>query len=310
MVVKSAIRRIVIIVLIGVIAWVAGRDLVHGFRQIHWGQLHFNLLALAGGLALIALHEFACGITLKLSVRCFGETIALRPAVAAYWSSGLGKYVPGKVATVAGAVAVLSRFGLRPATAVVATFLHTGIHVLVGLIIALPPLLAPAGTIGWIVRGGAVAAGLVCLHPRVFLALGNFALARLKREPIRTRPSGRFLLVTLLATALRFAVLGTGIWLTARSVVPTVTVAQWPLMTATAVGATVIGFLVFFAPAGIGVREDIYMRVLRGSMGAAASSVIAVLTRFAQTVVELGLGVVGLAMLRRTRRETQANSEA
>ncbi|MDD4888933.1 MAG: hypothetical protein PHU85_03315 [Phycisphaerae bacterium] len=307
------LRRIVLLALLAFIAYVAGKDLVHGLRQVNWGDLHFNVLAIMAGLALIAAHEFLCGLTLRLSIRSFGEDATLRSCVAAYWSSGLGKYVPGKVATVAGAVAVLARFGLRPATALFATFLHTGVHVLVGLIIALPPLLARSAghttALAWALRVACVAGGLACLHPRVFLALGNFALVRMKREPIRTRPRNRFLLATLIVVAFRFAVLGTGIWLVARAVVPTVTLHDWPIVTSTAVGATVIGFLVFFAPAGIGVREDIYFRVLGPVVGVASSSLIAVLTRVAQTVVELGLGVVGLAMLRWAPGTADAKAE-
>ena len=103
--------------------------------------------------------------------------------------------------------------------------------------------------------------------------------------------------LTLLLIALRFLILGLGVWCIARAMGP-LSVLHWPWMVSVAVCASIIGFLAFFAPAGIGVREGIYLLLLGDVLGQSMAALLAVVLRLIQTVLELLYGAAGFVLLK------------
>ena len=68
---------------------------------------------------------------------------------------------------------------------------------------------------------------------------------------------------------------------------------------ASTVGATLLGLLAFFVPAGIGVREGIFIMLLGPLLGPGIAAMATVLARIVATCVDLILGGTGVCMLRR-----------
>jgi uncharacterized membrane protein YbhN (UPF0104 family) len=61
------------------------------------------------------------------------------------------------------------------------------------------------------------------------------------------------------------------------------------------------GFVVVFAPGGLGIREAVIVALLRGRLGESEAIVLAAASRIAFTLVDLVGGGVALALLRRSR---------
>ena len=97
--------------------------------------------------------------------------------------------------------------------------------------------------------------------------------------------------------AAQYAVLGIGLWCVGRALGP-LAVAHYPTMVSTSACAAVLGLLAFFAPAGIGVREGIYLALLQPIVGAGPAAILTLLMRILQTVVELALGTWGIVWLK------------
>ncbi len=298
------VRLAIYLLLTAAVLFFVGRALIQGTAAIDWStlRLHVGLLVLGAGCLLA--HELAAAFTLHVTLKAFGQSIGPGRSIIAYLAALLGKYLPGKVGTVAGAVALLRRFGVRTSLALGATFLHTALTTALGLMLAAPLLLSgPLGReapAGWPWGLAAAVVGLACLHPKLFVRLSNVLLRRTGREPISAHTKNRYVFAVIAIIPLRFGLLGTGVWLIARSLTPTATLGEWPTVAATAAAATVIGFLAFFTPAGLGVREGIYAVLLGGVLGTGPAALLALLVRFCQTGVDLITGGAGIALARRT----------
>ena len=282
-----------------VVAFVAVA-LVKQFHAVRWEQMRFQpALAAAGVIAMLGVN--ACQlVTFRGLLAGYGQRLPWRTTLTAAWVPPLGKYVPGKVASIAGAVYLLRSRGVPGAVALGTALMLDGLAVLAGLITSTPLLLwepvrkqMPYAWIGCIVL---VAAGAGMLHPRVFVRLINFLLRRLKRSPLPAEPTVRSFLLPAAASFGQWFFAGLGLWLMTRALI-VVSPALLPLFIAVAALAMTVSYLALFAPGGIGVREWLYLVTLGPVVGASAAIVI-VAMRVIQTLIELSLAGVGMWLLR------------
>ena len=199
--------------------------------------------------------------------------------------ANLGRYLPGKVWQIAGLAALAHQRGVPAATATAAAILGQGVSLASATFIGLGAVwtLAEGAPWRWAVPAalfGGVGLGLV---PPVFDALAN-SWFRLARTP---RPEG-----LTSAQAVGWLVAGLASWLVYAA-------AFWVLVvglgfdvaflgTASAFAAAyVLGYLMIFAPAGIGVREGFLIALLSPQLGAASAGAVAVIARLWTTLVEV-----------------------
>jgi hypothetical protein len=279
------------------------RALVRQFASIEWQEIQFCPFYIV----LTALAAFAGRSLSVLAYRSilggFGAVPPWRESMCIAWVPPMGKYIPGKVATVLGAVWLLRRHDVPGPVAGVAVFLLMGLRVLVGLLIACPLMLwAPIRSslpMAWIWCVGLLLAGTFCLHPRVFGSLFAFLGRKLKRQRF---PEMRGLGGYAGSVAVMFAqcfVVGLALWFVTKSI--TDLSAWWiPVFIGANALATSLGFLAFFAPAGLGVREGILLMVfsLVPDLGPGTGAVAVVAMRFTYTIVEVILAAIGLVILR------------
>src|SRR5687767_14922689 len=163
--------------------------------------------------------------------------LSWREAAVVGWIPQIGKYIPGQVASLAGAVALLRGFKTPGPIALAVVLVMDGLAVLTGLITGSPLLLwEPVRKVlpnGWLWCGVIVIAGIVCLRPRVYGRLLNFALIKLRRSPLtRLPPLHNYIGPVLLGFA-QWILAGIALWLIARSITH-VDVRQLPLFIAIA----------------------------------------------------------------------------
>lgn len=221
-------------------------------------------------------------------------------ALQAEMLSMLAKYVPGGVWTPAARVLALRRFGVRETPVVLASILlEAGLSALAGVGVFV---------IGLALIGGADApllplAGFtvliaVLLYPPVFAAVARRLLRPFGAEEVTPLPT-RTAFELLAFYALTWPLGGLALFFLLRSVGGDPELIAIPFLGgASAVGA-IVAVLAVFAPSGLGVREASVYGLLLAIVAEGVALGAIVLNRLAITVVEAGLLVVGLLLLRR-----------
>lgn len=281
-----------------------GREFVRRLADFDWQAASFAPgYAAAAAAALLAANALL-GVPYRHLVARLSRRLPLAFVSAVAWVSQTGKYVPGKVPSVATLVWLLYRRGVPRRAGLTAAVMVAALWVGLALIMAAPlglwePVrerVPPA----WLWGAAAAAAGLAGLHPRVLGPVASAVLRRLGRDPLGPLPRVRDYALPAAALALYLGLNGVALWLVARAVTD-VPVGLLGLFIGATALAYAAGFLSLFAPAGIGVREGVLLLVLglvlpRGVDAAAVTAV-----RLLTILVEVGLAGVGLALLRRGR---------
>jgi uncharacterized membrane protein YbhN (UPF0104 family) len=274
------------------------------FEKITWSQLHFRVLPILGAFVCLLLVPPVQLISYRTLLGAYAQTPPLRVMAVVAWIPPLGKYVPGKVASLVGAVYILRKFQIPAAIAVSVVLAMDGLAVISGLITG-SPLLHTVAPSGWIPAVGIIVAGMICLHPAVFSRILNLALVKTGRQPLDHVPDLKHYLVPVLCAFGQWILAGLALWLTARSLAD-VKAHDIPRFISIAGLGYTISYLVLFAPGGLGVREIVFQKTMQNYVVPGAMSAVAVVVmRIIQTITELTAAGVGMLILRRLERETK-----
>ena len=272
------------LVVAAVVVTLVGSSLAHNwaeFRALHL-SLSVRPLWIAGSVAAVFL-TYALQIEAwRILLAGWDQSITF-PAAARTWSlANLGRYVPGKVWSVAGLVVLAQRAGVRAAPAAASAFVSQAIAVGSGAAVvaavaprATSPLrLAAAGL-------AAVATVAVLVWPPTARWLGRLANASTPVEPLRPAAA----LAGSLLSALSWLTYGGAFWLLAGGLLPDATL---PFPTAAGVFALgyILGWLALFAPGGVGVRELVFIGLLTPFLGGGGALAVSVASRLLLTATE------------------------
>jgi len=207
-------------------------------------------------------------------------------SVQLFMVANLGRYVPGKVWQIAGLAALARRRGVPASTATAAAVLGQGLALVAATAVGLGALVGgPTRLASWAPwAAAAVGAGVVLgLLPPVFRRLAAlwFRLAR------QEEPEGLGSLQALGWLALygvNWVVYAVAFWMLVASL--GVDAPLLPVASAFA-AAYVLGYVMIFAPAGLGVREGFLVALLTPHLGPGPSGAAAVVARLWTTGVEL-----------------------
>jgi hypothetical protein len=305
---KAALRWLLFIVVLAFVGYALSKQIA----QVDWRDVRFRPLPIAlAGLCLLFVPPVQL-LSYRTLLGAYAHAPPLRVMAAVAWIPPLGKYVPGKVASLAGAIYLLRRFNIPAAIALGVVLVMDGLAVVSGLITGSPLLLwEPVRRVvpsAWVACAVVVTAGVICLHPFVFGRLLNFALRRLKRPPLARMPDLRHYLVPVLCAFAQWVLAGAALWFIANAVT-TVPAARLPLFVAIAGLGYTISYLMLFAPGGLGPREAIFHATLSTVIAPGFSAVSVVMIRLVQTLTELLAALVGAWMLRRVERQAPSEPE-
>ena len=246
-------------------------------------------------------------------LRSQGGQVSWFVGIRAYFVSQLGKYIPGKVWVIVLRMGLLGGVVPRRVVAITGVY-ETLTSMAAGGVIG--AFLFPYLTGGQdVIPGGAIALGCVAIIPVLALGLNRFAarlLARRKESNAPALPVPPFwlLVLGLLQATAGWCLLAVSLGLVMRGIAPEPP--PWGAkefvqeLAATTV-MYVAGFVVLFAPGGVGARELVLQQalspVLRPVAGNAAeglAAAIAIVLRLVWTVAEL-LRIVFIAFFRKRR---------
>ncbi len=295
-----------------VVVFFVGWALLDRLRQVDWPSLQVRWTLLLASLAVQCVSLVVWAWSFHMLLAHLGRPPRPTTTFAAAWLSRLGKYVPGKVASVVGAVWLLGSRGVAPAAVLGASVLQQGLWIVLGLVASLPLTLwepvhrvFPLAWLGCVVVGGG---GLVCLHPRVFLTLANWSLRRVGIVPLAMTRGARLYAGPAATVVAGIILAGISLWLMILAFYP-IEADMLPLCIAASTFSAVAGYLVLFAPGGLGVREGIMLVILTPVIGPAPAAVMTVVSRLMQTGAEALFGGVGAIILWRRPPVPSAASE-
>ncbi len=235
---------------------------------------------------LLAGYFFSAGLWGRIVRDLGGPVVPIRDAVRIFMIANLGRYVPGKVWQIAGLAVLARRRGVPPATATGAAVLGQGIALVAATAVGLGALLRGPDELrswGLVAVAGMALAVALGLTPPVFRRASAlwFRLARQEApENLNSSHPLRWLglfFANWVLYAFSFWVLSTSFGHRADLI---------PVGSAFA-AAYVLGYLMIFAPAGLGVREGFLVAFLTPHLGLGPSGALAVVARIWTTVVEV-----------------------
>lgn len=258
-------------------------------RQLDWSRWLPAPLTLTASVSVLVIGLLGMiGLWARLATVFGAGKMPFSTAVAIFSLANLGRYVPGKVWQLAGLAYLSSRSGLAPGPA--------SVSALVAQIFTLAAALAVGGFYAWSgPLGGwtlvpvalAVAAAVsVVATPRLFrFLLTRFADRLGGSIPLPAAAGPGFALRWVLLYALTWSVYSAAfclLWAAFRPLEP----AQL-LIAATAFPAAYFaGYIAFFAPAGIGVREGALAALTAPVLGPADATALALIARVWMTAAE------------------------
>lgn len=232
-----------------------------------------------------------------------GEPVGLVPAARIFFVSQLAKYLPGGLWNflAAAELGVEHRISRRRSVSVLAVSVL--ISIVTGLVVAASVLILGPSEIRrsywWLIL--LLPVGIAALTPPVLNRTVAVALRMTRRDPlekgIEWRDGARASLWSLAGWVLA----GTQVWLMLSSAGQASGLTSYSLAVGGYALGWIAGFLVFFAPAGVGVREAVLGAVLATSVDSGTVVVVVLLSRVLITLADITLGVGALALTRPSR---------
>jgi uncharacterized membrane protein YbhN (UPF0104 family) len=228
-------------------------------------------------------------ITLRL-----GIAISLAETLEGWFTSQLGKYLPGKIWLLLGRFTYYESRGKSKKIISVALYFETvTLFVAAGLIFLITfSLFRGMGPLSsgkqswWVFLLCFIA--FISLHPWVLQKGLNYCLLKFKRDPIFLSISYPSILWILLICIFVWMVEGIGFYLFITSVFP-VSTKYVLFLTGVLAISTTLGLIALFAPSGLGVREGALVYLLSWIMPPPVAVILSLLTRLWMTLIEIGL---------------------
>jgi hypothetical protein len=205
----------------------------------------------------------------SMIVRRFAPALSLRSATRIWTTAELSRYLPGGPGPMAARVA-LAKLGGMPGDAAATSFvIESAIFLIANVAVGGAALLWHGtrnawGDMRWWMISTLVAFPLLIvlsLHPRAFYRFVDRFLVTLGRPPVERRIGMPMLLTLLGWNVLGLVTISLTLWLILQSPLA-LPLTKWWVGAAAYCAAWVVGYLAAWAPAGLGVREIIFMGVL------------------------------------------------
>jgi uncharacterized membrane protein YbhN (UPF0104 family) len=300
---RSIITTTLKLILTGVIIYFVGRQLVQNWPQVSsydW-QVNPPILVLSIIVQLAAF--FLYSKVWCIIIEGFGYSVSLPHGFKISYMTNMGRYLPGRVWQVFGMLYLCKKISIPQTVAVASwgiTLLFSMIaSVIAGAIaVALNPEIISGELAQYTGPSLYVTAATILilsfyfvLQPNRTLGLYNWLLTKLNRKPIEARITVAMAAQIYIGSLLCWIGYGIAFWLFVQSVAKPI---DMPLLWGVAayIVPYQLGYLAFFTPGGIGVRE-LAMTALLAPYFGPISAGIAIAARIWNLTIESAAAIVG-----------------
>lgn len=310
--IKKILRLAVQAVLIGLVFFFLGRKIYTDWPQITAYPWEFDVPWLIASIVLLGMMYIGHAATWLVILSRFKHPVPVLPGFYVWFKSLLARYVPGNVLMVLGRVMMIEPYGVPKRVSLTSVAYEQALLVATATTViatALPfwPKLQASSSFIWLVLIVPPLA-IIVLHPKFLDLIGNWVLRKLGRETIEDFLPFKDIIWIFFLYASLWVVAGLGLFAMA-SAVTSMEFTDLPIVIASAPLAWLISVLFFISPSGLGVREGVYAYTLDFAFeNAGVASAFAILIRFWQTLLEVGvvLVVMGLVKIRHIKMKTAA----
>ncbi|MEW5995412.1 MAG: lysylphosphatidylglycerol synthase transmembrane domain-containing protein [Candidatus Zixiibacteriota bacterium] len=303
---RTFLKKTIAFVLALIVIYFAARQVVHSWDEVTaypWElSVGWLILSLIGHLITLALFsQIWCFL-----ISGFGHQVPLKYAFKISYIASLGRYIPGKIWPVFGMAYLARQINIKEEVAVaswgIATMFALPSAFLAGLggVLLYPELISEEFNI-YIGGGVYIAAAVIAIvsillvvAPNRALALFNVVLRALKRPVLTFRLTIGLAIKVYLGYIICWIAFGASFWMFLRAIIPDPHVPIVSAATAFVV-AYQIGYLAFFSPGGLGVRELTITGMLGQYVGPIAAG-IAVAARLWNLVAEFLAVLIALGI--------------
>src|SRR5437667_1237963 len=260
-------------------------------------QLNPWLLALA--FLGFMLQELSYGLIWRAVLERLGTHLGLRTCLRIYLASEFVRYIPGNVWHVLTRILWAGKYGVSRPVAFASMAIELITKLAAGILVFSVSFLFwhDFGKLGSLLHGSlldilgiaSIIALFIGLHPRILNGVLNWALLRMKREPIQLTLCYSDILFITLAWCASWIVAGTAFYVLLLALWPAAPIVAWPICIGIYAIAWDIGFVSFITPSGLGVREAaiVGLFALALPLPAGLASIMALLSRLVSTLAEV-----------------------
>ncbi|WP_308784473.1 lysylphosphatidylglycerol synthase domain-containing protein [Phytohabitans houttuyneae] len=257
-------------------------------RQIGWGAALASVPFVVGA-------GIAGMLAWRRLLADLGHPLPVVPAGRVFYTSQLGKYLPGSVWTFVAQVELAKQLKVPRAVSFAVSVLAVVLSIAVGL--GMAAILLPFGAGDalrefwwlWLILPVLVAV----IHPSVTTWGINQMLRVLRRPPLAVRPSGRGMLAAAGWQVLSWCLMGLHCYILVRAA----GAEGWSVLPLAVGGFTLAycaGVLFVPAPAGVGVRELALGAALATALPAQAAAAVVLVSRLVLAVVDMGMAALSI----------------
>lgn len=287
------------------IIWFAFRSLSGQWSKAasRFSSLHPDWIWIGAATAIVVATYVLLIETWRRIVMSAGETLPFSEATRIWAVSNLGKYVPGKVWSIAAMTVMARARNVSPLVAAGSSVLTQLVTIAAGIGVV---LVAGAGMIESPIAAFAVAAAIAVMLafiPAILPRAGKWASSLTGRDLALPVIPAKIVWMAALSAVVSWVLYGVAFKLFVRGILGNAA-GGTPSYIAVYASSYIIGFLALFAPGGAVVRESAMVTgmVKLGLSGQADALAVAIASRLWLTVTELLPGLVYLALGKRLPR--------
>ncbi|MBI5198181.1 MAG: flippase-like domain-containing protein [Nitrospirae bacterium] len=293
---KPLYKRIIGILLVSVVFYFIGRMVYREWNGIAGYDWTPHLLWLIVSTLTLSLVYILAASGWTLIMRFIGVEIGWLRGLWIFLLSMFGRYIPGGVWSALGRLYLCRLEGIPDSKSGAGILLEQVYPIIsAGFVFALSLLFwnDTDVVVKFLPMMAMIPLLAVFLHPKSFLKIINPVLARLGKKPIHVSLSFRHMATLFLFYSIYWIVSGIAFFFFVRAFYPVATHSVPILIGIYAISFTV-GYLTFFTPAGLGVREGTLSILLSFMMPASVAVGLALLSRLWLLGVELLIAVAFL----------------
>lgn len=303
--VKKILWRVIQVVVIGLIFYFLGRQLAGNWDGVVTYEWQINYGYLTAALLSVIVTFYVFSSVWKIIIRSLGKEVGFAQSFKIAYLANLGRYIPGKIWQMFGMIYLAKKEGVSEEEAVASFGMSQIFAIPSGLLsgivfLALYPGVkdyydnVPFLTTGMIIIGVSIfiVSLVVVFFPKPLERLANRLFAVIKRKPISLRMNKSLAAAIYGGYFLAWSLYGFSFWLFVKGI--TVQETMILPMAGIFIIAYQIGYLMLFAPGGVGPREAMMELMLAPFFGAGVSTAIALAARLWLIIAEAVSALIAL----------------
>ena len=289
------LKRVLTVVVVSIVFYFLITNLVKNWQKIPFDSLHFHSLNLIISYVFLFLNFLIFVEGWRNIMIKFGHSISFKNAFWIISSSQIAKYVPGGIWFALGRVYLGKSRNLKEENVALSVVVETGLTFLVGILLFLLSVNFVSQKIfaNFLYVIPIFFLFLIVLYPSILNRVINFALQILKKPNIKITISySQILKLSIYFFGLWIAQI-IGFYFLINAIYP-MPISKIFTLSAAYTLSWMTGFVVIFAPGGLGVREGMMTLLLSPILPAPLAIAISFIARIWITLFEIVIFFVGL----------------